>query len=201
MLNDEIRVSMSLLYKHNLTLESFLILVCLHNNDPRPLEKYVVNCRVIPSSILKSLIDKGYIVISDSADVNKLTFKQMALTEKGSGLFPSTKFTELFKQFKDLYPKKVVTRFGEVRRLHLDMKRAERLYESLIVSGGKCDIDLHNNIMLATKKMLEEKQSSPDGLKFLQNVATYLHQKNYEAYMIDDGDEVSKTNITNIDAV
>jgi len=199
MLNDEIRVSMSLLYKHNLTLESFLILVCLHNNDPRPLEKYVVNCRVIPSSILKSLIDKGYIVISDSADVNKLTFKQMALTEKGSELFPSTKFTELFKQFKDLYPKKVVTRFGEVRRLHLDMKRAERLYESLIVSGGKCDIETHNNIMSATKKMLDEKQASPDGLKFLQNIATYLHQKNYEAYMTDD--EVDKTNITNIDAV
>lgn len=199
MLNDEIRVSMSLLYKYNLTLESFLILVCLHNNDPKPLEKYVTSCRVIPSSILKSLIDRGYIVISDSVDINKLTFRQMALTEKGSVLFPSTKFTELFKQFKDLYPKKVVTRNGEVRRLHLDMKRAERLYESLVVSGGKCDIELHNSIMSSTKKMLDEKQNSPDGLKFLQNIATYLHQKNYEAYMTDD--EVTKTDITNIDAV
>lgn len=201
MLNDELRVNMGLLYKHGITLEGFLILVCLHNNDSKPLEKYVLSCRVIPSSIIKALIDKRFIVISDDADFDKLTFRQLALTEKGSELFPSVKFAELFKEFKNLYPKKVVTKFGEIRRLHQDMKRAERLYESILVSGGKIDMELHKNIMKATMKMLDEKQRSPDGLKFLQNMATFLHQRNYEAYMVDSEDEVDKTDITNIDAV
>jgi len=180
-----------------LSLEAYLVLICLNNKDPKTLEEYTTSCRKIPVSIFADLIVRRLIDFNGT-DINQLTFDNIKLgtSEMLTNLFPKLDINQLFNEFKAVYPKKVISNMGEERQLHLDKKRCIKLYEKIISPSGRIDLTIHNNLLEATRKMVETKSKS-GSLGYLQLMGTYLHQQNYEAYV----GEADSTEATNVDAV
>jgi hypothetical protein len=185
MIDDEISVNLNLLYKAKLSFEAYFLMLCVLNKDSKALENYVVNCRPIPDHIVEDLIRRNYITIGD-ATVEKLIFKDIRLSDKAFELLGSKntkRFLELFNEFRAVYPKK-----GGNRTLQLDLARCRKSYEKIIMPNGIIDEALHKQILVATRRMVAEKERD-NSLAYLQLMGTYLNQRNFEAYMMDEVEE------------
>lgn len=174
---DEFNVSLETCLEKQMSFEAYFIIWCLYNSKEKELTSYVENCRKIPTEEFTSLKDKGYILITPIYNEEgklQIHFHSIKLTKLGKEVFEIQSFNDLFEEFRTYYPKTG----GKNRKLQLDLKRCRALYKKAINN----DIDKHKLICLCARLYYEEKQRT-NGQDYLQLMATWLHQENYEGYM------------------
>ncbi len=198
---DEFNVSLETCLEKQMSFEAYFIIWSLYNSKEKELLSYVETCRKIPTEEFINLQEKGYLLIAPIYDQDKklqVTFHGLKLTKLGKELFEKQDFNSLFEEFKACYPSTV----GKAkRRLHTDLKRCKLLYKKIIND----DISRHNLLCICAKLYFEEKQRSGSET-FMQNLPTWLHQENYEAYMeeamkISNSDNKTTKNEGNIDRI
>lgn len=181
-MNEEFNVKIETLFINNLSFEGYFILWCLNYKDETKLLSYVKNCRKIPTEIFRLLESKGYISISKELQDDKITYSSLKLLDQGKRLFNVQDFETLFNELRECYPKEA-GKSG--RKLHLDLKRCRALYKKIIGN----DLDLHELICKCAKLYHTEKIRS-NSEDYMQLLATWLHQQNYEQY-IDEARKIS----------
>lgn len=187
---DEFNVSLEACLEKKIGFEAYFILWCLYNSKEKELVSYTESCRRIPTEEFISLEEKGYITIVPIYNEEKklqIHFHSIRLTKVGKELFEAQDFNSLFEEFKTYYPSTV----GKAkRRLHTDLKRCRVLYKKIINN----DVSKHKLMCLCARLYYEEKQRSGSET-FMQNLPTWLHQENYEAYM-DEAIKVTNNNFS-----
>ncbi len=130
--------------------------------------------------------------------LNEIRFPEINLTYKSKDLFFKSpivdiniEFEDYFKELRDTYPNKVPAENGSNRRLQGDINRCKKLYYKILIDKSFIDKDLHNNIIKAIKKQYLEYERGKR-LVYFQNLVTYLHQQNYEAYLEDMNEELKE---------
>ena len=155
----------------------------------KELLNYSDKCKAFSTQLFEDLENREFIKIDRNNMINgKIIFKLLSLTRKSFYIFAITNFTTMFEELKSVYPKEVGDKLTK-RRLHADMKRCKSLYEKIL----SLDISLHDKIIKATKAYHYEKKKSNSEI-YMQNLASWLHQGNYEQYFdveIDDIKEVT----------
>lgn len=199
-MTDEFNVSLETCLEKKIGFEAYFIMWCLYNSKEEDLLKYVEVCKQIPTEEFISLQEKGYLIIVpiyDDKGKLQIHFHSMKLTKSGKDLFEVADFNTLFEEFRTYYPKTG----GKDRKLQLDLKRCRALYKKAISN----DIDRHKLLCICAKLYYEEKQRT-NGQDYLQLMATWLHQENYEGYM-DEAIKISNneykitTNEGNVDRI
>jgi hypothetical protein len=120
------------------------------------------------AEIKASLIEKGWI---DS---------MYNVTSKFEEVFYTKDSNALWLEFKAAYPRKC----PDGRRLHLNLKTAEKKYKRLITTNKQ----LHEEILTALNAEIRERRFQ-SSLNYMSNIATYINQENWNAYLDEDGNE------------
>ena len=181
----EINIDKCLEYK--LPFEGFFVLMCLYNDEKDKITNYVVNVNKIPTHVFNLLVKNGYIICSSKSTPILYTLENIELTEKfGKDVLKviankNISFDDAFQQLREHYPVKAG---NSERRLHGDVARCKKLYQSAIVKNGKVDEELHSTILqcINFEVKLRHKNRSSEYFKLL---ATWLQQKEWELYIKD----------------
>ena len=187
-----VEINMKMLFKSKLSIESYCILLWLVRSHKDMIESYVKSYGKVDMFRFEELVKLGYIEIIDK---NNLTFDNIRVTEAGIEVIGIEKLdhVRMFKELKEVYPKK-----GGLRGLHTDLARCQKIYKELITSE-----EMHKKILNCIR--LHVKQTKQAGkMEFLQALPAFLHQRNYEQYLDDIGDnddEVSSDVRVNIDGI
>ncbi len=177
-MNDNLTINLSTLISSNLSLEAYLILWCLHTKNEELMLEYIRNCRKIPTEIFDLLEQQQYITIQrQQIKDNKITFNSLNITTLGKNLFTIKDIDRLFEELKQSYPATVGNKLNK-RRLHTDLKRCKALYKKIIND----DLELHENICKSAIMYHQEKLKTGSEI-YMQNLATWLHQENYNQYL------------------
>ena len=189
-MNNKLEIDIDLLKTHKLGLEAYLILYCLINNNERLINEYIINCKKIPTEVFNKLRDEGY--ISYNTKDGNITFRLLSVTEKGKSLYigkpSSPNVTSQFEDFRKHYPNSVRIPGRTVpRRLHGDLARCRKLYSNLMMETT------HEILCQAADMYYNEKLHS-NSLQYMQDLATWLHQKNYQQYLEDIKKSANFTN-------
>lgn len=169
---------LNILIEHKLSFEAYFIMFCLYNKKKDPLRRYTSNCRKIPNDVFDNLEKQGMIKISGNREI--ILYEDLELTDLGKNIIndkDNNDYHKLFEELRLVYPKK--TRGGRV--LHLDLKRCEQLYKKIL----KKDITLHDKILKSAKLYHNEKLRT-NSEEYMQNLASWLNQANYEHYFNED---------------
>lgn len=189
-------VNLDILISNNLSLEGYFILWCLNTKNESSLLDYTRSCRKIPTEIFDILEQQQFITIArQQLQDNKITYSSLTITQSGKQLFDVQDFDKLFEELKEAYPK---TAGKTGRRLHQDLKRCKVLYKKIINDN----IELHKNICKSALIYHQEKLKT-NSEDYLQLLATWLHQENYNEYLEEAKNSTLKTvteqtNITSI---
>lgn len=177
-MTEEFTINIETLIIHNLSFEAYFILWCLNFKNEDLLLNYIRSCRKIPTDIFNDLEDKDYIIIDKSlVSDNRITYASLYIKDSAKSLFNIQNFDIMFDELRSSYPKEVGP---EKRKLHLDLKRCKALYKKIIGT----DTNLHILICNCAKIHHNEKKRSNSEI-YMQNLATWLFQKNYEQYFDD----------------
>jgi len=177
-------VDLGFLIEHKLTFENWFLLHCLGQGKNDELLKYTGNCKKFSKLEVLELETRGLLTLKIRDD---FSLTSMRITPKGKDLVlkdtivQEKDFIQLFQQLKDTYPKTVPAENGSLRRLHGDLSRCKRLYQKLIINDYGLDKELHNKILGAITREVQERTKGRN-LPFMQNLVTYLHQQNYLLY-------------------
>lgn len=180
--NSKFEVDINILKEYKLSLEAYLILYCLITNDEKLISYYILNCKKIPTEVFDKLKSDGYITYN--AEDGNIYFKLLSLTDKGKSLAlcPNVSPIDLdsqFIEFRKHYPSSVKVPGRSVpRRLHGDLARCRKLYANLMVETT------HEILCKAADMYYKEKLNS-GSVMYMQDLATWLHQKNYQQYLED----------------
>jgi len=188
-MNTKFNIDLNILLGNQLTFEGYFILWCLNYKNETTLLEYIKECRKIPTEIFDLLEVQQLITIKRQQLINnKITFNSLEITKQGSNLFEVQDFDQLFEELKQSYPKEVGNKLNK-RRLHTDLKRCKALYKKIIND----DIELHKNICKSAIMYHQEKLKTNSEI-YMQNLATWLHQENYNQYL----EEAKNSNIISI---
>jgi hypothetical protein len=195
-MNEQFTVSLDTLLRNNLSFEAYFILWCLYNKQEGTITDYVENCGAISKTVWTKLQDKGY--LSFTGEVEQITYNRLSISDKGISLFTLKDFDTIFAELREAYPSHV--KDGSTRRpLHTDLKRCKALYKKLI----ETDIEKHKLICKCALLYYNEKKRA-GGEKYMQNLATWLHQQNYESYLDEAknlSDIIGEDNNTNCEVI
>lgn len=168
--------------EHKLTFEDYFLLFCVKYSQKELVIKYVKSIKSYSEESIKNLSNNGFLTYLLDDD-GLISFSSVKLTDKGNSLFKNTgDFEVCYAELKQTYPKSF-----SGRKLHLDNQRCIDLYKKTIVKNGVIDVSLHSKILKCIKAEVAERTRTGK-MQFIQAFPTYLHQKNWEAYMeeIDD---------------
>lgn len=158
--------------KSTLRLEEYFILDCLNKKNRLLLEDYVRSCGIIEKSRFDNLFNLGYI---EAFDAENIVFDGLKLTSKALKILGWDKsFEDYFKELREVYPKQA-GKSG--RQLHKDLPRCKKLYKEIV------DCEETHNLIIKCIKMDVEHHRKNGKLEYLQMLPTFLHQRNYEAYL------------------
>lgn len=176
-MENKFKIDIDVLLENELNMEGYFILWCLFHKEELLLVTYVNKCRKIPTEIFDDLQERQLLTITRQTKDDNISYKMLAITSKGKTLFEVVNIDELFNKFREFYPKKAGT---QGRALHLDLKRCKSLYKKII--GNK--IEKHDLLCkCATLYHLEKQRLGSE--VYMQNLASWLYQGNYEEYMHD----------------
>lgn len=180
--NSKFEVDINIMKEHKLSLEAYLILYCLITNDENLISYYIKNCKKIPTEVFNNLKSDGF--IDFSTEDGNIYFKLLSLTDKGKSLALRPNVSPLnldsqFDEFRKHYPSSVKVPGRSVpRRLHSDLARCRKLYSGLMVETT------HEILCKAADMYYQEKIKSGSTM-YIQDLVTWLHQKNYQQYLED----------------
>lgn len=170
-------VVFSNIVKSKLSTDKYLILYCLNTNNKELLTNYVTECNSIDTVIFKQLEQEGYISIKNRPD-GLIYYELLSVKEKGKLAFVNT-VSPLpagnFEDFRKFYPSKV-SKSG--RRLQGNLARCRKLYTELLMETS------HDILCKCAKAYHNEKLRS-NSEEYMQNLETWLHQRNYQQYLED----------------
>lgn len=185
--------------------EAYFVLLCVYEKNNDLMMSYVSNCKKINTEIFNQLTIDGYIEISYLKNNPNIFLNNISLTDKGKLIFESqmnnhpvsSSFEESavrnFENFRNNFPKSV--KIGKIsRQLHTDLKRCKKLYTEIINEGV-----LHEDLCRCARLYIKEKVES-NSEKYIQLLATWLHQRNYEAY-IDEKEYSDQGEHSNLDRI
>ncbi len=186
-----VEINVRMLFKSKLSIESYCILQWLTRSQRDLIEDYVKSYGKIDKFRFEELIELGYITIEN---LNNIIFDQIKVNKAGIEVIgiEELDYNRLFKELREVYPKK-----GGIRGLHTDLPRCRKLYKELITSE-----EMHRKILNCTRLYVKSHKQAGK-MEFIQALPAYLHQRNYEQYLDDIGDneEVSDEVRTNIDGI
>ena len=180
----EIVVNMDKLIEYQLSLEAYFLLYCLYYNKEKELIEYTSKCKRIPTNVFEELNNKNYIKINyEILENNIITYSSLNITTTGKNIFEIKNVDDLFEDFRKHYPSRV----GIAKRpLHLDLKRCKSLYKKIVANDDK----MHTLLCKCADAYYNHCKSSGSE-RYMQNLATWLHQENYKQYIEDiDKEEV-----------
>lgn len=177
--------------KSKLGFEAYFILICIYSNNEKALINYVTECKKINTNIFKELENDGFINIKSSTS-DTIFYELLSLTDKSKTLIESLKLQRdiddsdsNFEDFRTFYPSSVKDGF-KTRRLHGNLKKCRSLYEKLLMETT------HDILCKCAKLYVEEKYNS-NSQWYIQNLETWLNQKNYIQY-VSEASQLNKTN-------
>lgn len=188
-------IDIEILKENKLTLEAYLVLYCLKTNDEKLLSYYITSCKKISTEVFEKLKNDGFITYETKED-GVIYFKLLSLTLKGNmlALCPDTTSSEKdsqFEEFRKHYPSSVKVPGKKVpRRLHSDLARCRKLYANLMMETT------HEILCKAADLYYQEKQQLGT-THFMQDLGSWLHQKNYQQYLEDIEKNTNFTTQTN----
>lgn len=186
-------INIEKLIKNKLSLEGYFILHCLYNEEDYILTNYVKNINKIPTKIFVDLVNGGFLI---SKSLTEFRIEDIEVTDKFrdefllSDVSSTLTFEQAFEQLREKYPSKV-TEGKAIRRLHGDVLRCKRSYESIICKHKVVNEQLHNTILQCIDYEINEKTKSRS-LYYMQMLSTWLNQKSYEQYIDDVKREIEK---------
>lgn len=171
----------------SLSLDKYFILYCLNTNNKELLTNYVTKCCTIETQIFDQLKTEGYISIKDSPD-GLIYYELLSVTEKGkiASMYTVTPFQQGdFEDFRKYYPSKV-SKSG--RRLQGNLARCKKLYTELLMETS-------HDILCKCAKAYHNEKLRTNSEEYMQNLETWLHQRNYQQYLedLDSKEEVKFT--------
>lgn len=180
--------------------EEYFVLYCLYYKNKDLLLDYAKNCKKINTEIFNLLQEKGYISV---VNTEKILFSSLFLTEKGidkiRSLLEKDKQALVsesdFEKFREFYPKKVKKGLS-YRPLHSDLKRCKQLYDKLL-------LETTHEILCKCAKAYHDNAIRSNSEEFMQNLSTWLHQKNYTIHLeeITNNNTNTTSNYTNFDTI
>ena len=208
---NEFKVDIDTILASKLGFEAYFVLYCLYTKNEQLLLSYCNKCKKINTDIFKELENSGLINIKIN-DKDRIYYELLSLTDKGQSLLmvktdsvvnllDSTTIPEKsehnFEDFRTYYPSSVKEGYN-TRRLHGNLKKCRSLYEKLLLETT------HDMLCKCASLYYEEKYNS-NSLKYMQNLETWLNQKNYIQYL-DDARQLKETTNktienTNLDAI
>jgi len=192
-------ININTIIELKLGLEEYFVLFCVYNNQEELLKNYTNNCKKIDNEIFNSLKSKELLTINSNID-NKIYFENLFITDKGIELvnkynhFNDTNNKNDFEDFLKYYPKEVIGINGHKRKLHLNKSKCKKLYHSSLLEVT------HEQLCKCAQAYFKEKERT-NSLPFTHLLATWLHQKNYEAYLEDIDNLNMNDNNYNLDVV
>ena len=140
--------------------------------------KYVQEVSSFSDDLVDNLSKRGYLNYRKN-DKGEILFSSLTLGEQGKILFPeeNKSFEVCFAELLQTYPKS----FGE-RKLHLDKQRCIDIYKKTITNGEVVNVEKHK-LILKCINIYVESHRKVGKMQFLQALPTFLHQKNWEAYI------------------
>lgn len=193
------------LLNNNLSLEAYLILYSIKTNDVNLISSYTKKCKKISTEVFNDLEKRQYISIERNG-TDQIFFENLSLAINGQSL-PSETVVPLledskiskkevekqFGEFRQCYPMSVKVEGGIPRRLQGNLNVCRQLYEKLLMETS------HEILCKAAKLYTDEKYRSRSE-RYMQNLETWLRQKNYQQYLEDinkninfDGKNISFT--------
>lgn len=214
-------VNLDKLIEYKLAFEELFVLYCLFISNKKLITSYVNSSKKIDTGIFKSLEQKNLIIIDKTLDTQgKIYFELLSLTEKGKDIVLSVVKHEgnpsiagqtsiistvkspisvnNFEEFRACYPSKVMRGNVVLRRLHGNLKKCKATYEKLLLETT------HDMLCKCAKVYHNEKKKS-NSEEYMQNLETWLNQKNYLLY-IDEAKKLDNMNNqeegeSNLDAI
>jgi hypothetical protein len=188
-------INIDTLFEAKLGFEAYFILYCIHTKNKQLITTYTTQCKKIETNIFKQLQTDGYLDIKNQSDHN-IYFELLSLANKGIVLFSGINSTfdleKQFGEFRTCYPM-VVKEGLKSRRLHTDLSRCKKLYETLLMETT------HDILCKCAKIYTAEKFKSNEQI-YMQDLSTWLHQKNYLLY-VEDVDKEIQPDKTSFDTI
>lgn len=166
-----------------LSIEEYMILYLLHNDNRDILDSYNNNIGFGEdrdlSDILDNLYDKGYINNDENGEsicTDKFKTEVLKIPKVDNNI----SFEEAFEQLREHFPTKVTSPNGAVRRLQSDIDRCKKLYKKTIVfSDGTIDLESHKFILQCIDFEVNERRKGKNEA-YWQLLPTYLNQRGWE---------------------
>lgn len=194
-MNDErfnFTIDINTLIKQKLGFEAYFILHCISTNDEDLMLSYIQNCKQINTDIFKQLQKDGLINIEENKE-GKIYFKLLSLTnnslERSFGPTPTIDLEKQFGEFRAFYPSNVKQGLT-TRRLHGNLSKCKKLYEKLLM-------ETTHEILCKCADLYTQEKFKTGNQIYMQNLETWLNQKNYEQYLDDIKKTTNFTTITN----
>lgn len=127
-------------------------------------------------SVLRNLEAKRYVKIGYEKIEESIDFEKIFVRQPFIEIMQLDITGTPFEELREIYPKK--TSGG--RRLHTNLILAKKKYLEFLRGNAQ----LHPLILKAVELEVKER-TLHNKLDFMQNLATYIHQKSWDAYMED----------------
>lgn len=177
-----IEINVDQLLANKLTFEEYFLLFCVKNSHKESLLNYARNIKSFDDEIFKKLQEQDFLTYAQEEN-GQILFSSLKLGSKATTLFPISiqSFEVCFAELKQTYPKK----FGE-RMLHLDNARCIEIYKKTIITNGEVNVSKHQLILKCINLYVEGLKRTGK-MNFIQALPTFLHQRNWEAYVDEAG--------------
>lgn len=189
-------VNIKTILESKLGFEAHFVLYCIHNKTKDLIVQYTNQCKKINTDIFKSLESDGYLNIT-TTDTDKIYFELLSLTDKGQCLIASVRTLtseKQFEEFKTFYPNKVKNGV-EIRRLHGNLRKCKTSYEKLL-------LETSHDILCKCAKLYHNEKIRSNSEIYMQNLETWLNQKNYLQYVDDvTTNQIEQQEPNNLDAI
>lgn len=220
-MTNTMNVDVNKLIEYKMTLEEYFVLFCLFTSDKKLITSYVKSCKKIDTEIFKSLESRNLIIINKTlATQGKIYYELLSLTEQGKNIVLSTFYGSChpslagqsehgmvvktpisvgnFEEFRTFYPSRVMRGSVVLRRLHGNLKKCKATYEKLL-------LETTHDILCKCAKVYHNEKKKSNSEEYMQNLETWLNQKNYLLY-IDEAKKLGKMNNqeegeSNLDAI
>lgn len=176
---------LSLLIKHDITPNEFVLLKCVAEADKKLLTLYMNQFGKYQLVHVLKLVSQGFLTIP-AGQYEDYSFTDLKITDKCKKIFSNnlqiqeenSNFVEYLNELYNTYPKVI-----NGRRLIVEKDTCKKLYKSIInPKGDIIDVELHNLILKCIKYEIEERTKSGN-LAYIWQLPRYLRHKNWEVYM------------------
>lgn len=175
---NELKINIDTLIKLKIGFEEYFVLYCLYLKNKELIVSYASGCNKISTDVFLKLESLNLIKIDKYKNDDKIYYELLSLTQIGQAAlrpeFPNIEKGN-FDEFRTFYPKRVKSGFA-TRPLHGNLKRCKSLYDKLLMETS-------HDILCKCAKAYHNEKIKSGSESYMQNLETWLNQKNYLDYL------------------